>query len=268
MFISKINKNYFMNAPHQKESGFGSSQKREQILESKSSFANSTFVNLSDKDLYRAASILPNERFNKVRDNVAGTLFVGIPVFDTLAAGFVKSGGLSSKIKQMAKRTGLWGFVFATGISLGLLKHNVNKNSIVLDNIDKNHPVMRFGMDATFITGAMYAAYAIKDKASSYIKNKYGESIKKAQAPIKRVLNNTILNKKVLVPIDNALTKLAKGNRTPLNIAAMYVAPTLATAAFIRYFAESKARKENIQTNFSALKSFQTALKEHDRKNI
>ena len=127
---------------------------------------------------------------------------------------------------------------------------------------------MRLAMDSTFIVGVLSAGVALKNKTDLFINKNFKDKIKAIKTPIKKVLNNNILNKKVIAPVNNAVNKIAKGNRAVLNIAATFVAPTIATAAILRYTAEGKARKQNIEENFSTLKSFQTALKEYDRKNI
>lgn len=267
MLISKINKNYFLNAPHQKASGFGHSLKKDYDIQNPPE-TDKTFVNMSDKDLYKAASILPNEKFNRIRNNAAGTLFVGVPVFDIVAHGVVKQGAVASKMKAMAQRSGLWGLMFATVLSLMLVKNKANKNSVALDNIEKHHPVMHFGMDATYITGVWIAANAIKENTGKFISKKYGAVIEKIKAPVRKVLNNSVINKRIIAPLDKEITKIAKGNRAPLNIAAEFVAPTVMTAILIRCVQESKARNKNIQENYTALKSLQTGLREYDRKNI
>lgn len=267
MFISKINKNYFLNAPHQKASSFGHSRKTDEDGQNRHTSGN-TFVNMSDRDLYKAASILPNEKFNRIKSNIAGTLFVGVPVFDTIAQGIVKQGALASKMKASAQRAGLWGVLFGIAAATAGLKTKVNQKSVVLDNINKDHPVMRFGMDATFIMGLFLGTSALNDKAGKFIKKKYGESIEKAKAPIKKLINNTVLNRRIVAPLDKEITRIARGNRAPLALAADFVAPALVVAGYARYFAEDKSRKHNIKENYAALKGFQTALKECDLKKI
>ena len=271
MLISKINNDYFMNATHPKRRGFGHSRKKtefETVRNVRQNNIDDNFVDMSDRELYAAASVLPNEKFNKIRNNVAGTLIAGVPVFDTIAGGMVQKGGLSKKAAKMAGRAGIWGLVLATSLSLGLVKHNANKHSVVLNNINENHPVMRFCMDAAYIMGVMTTALTLKNKVGSVLNKKFGQQIAKIKNPVKNLLDNSNLNKKFVLKLDNVVTKVAKGNRAPLEIAAAYTAPVLGGAAIVRYCAEERTRKKNIDTNFNALKLIQTLLKSNEQKNI
>lgn len=257
MIISKIQKNDLLNAPQQKTAGFGHSRKKSEKHRS----SDEMFANMSDLDLYRTASVLPNERYRKVKNNAAGTLFVGIPVLDTLAAGIVQKGGLASKAKEMIKRAGIWGAVFSAAAGLVLLKHKVNKESAALNNIDRNHPVLRTCMDMTFAAGVLLTASALAKKAGSFINKNYGKTIEKIKAPIRNFVNNSKINKRIVTPLDNALTKAAKGNRAPLNIAAAYTAPVLLAGLVTRLFAEDSSRQINIKTNYQTLKNLQTLVR-------
>ena len=259
MLISKINNDYFMNATHPKRRGFGHSRKKtefETVRNVRQNNIDDNFVDMSDRELYAAASVLPNEKFNKIRNNVAGTLIAGVPVFDTIAGGMVQKGGLSKKAAKMAGRAGIWGLVLATSLSLGLVKHNANKHSVVLC------------MDAAYIMGVMTTALTLKNKAGSVLNKKFGQQFAKIKNPVKNLLDNSNLNKKFVLKLDNVVTKVAKGNRAPLEIAAAYTAPVLGGAAIVRYWAEERTRKKNIDTNFNALKRIQTLLKSNEQKNI
>ena len=273
MRTSKINQNYFMNSPfYQKSnylSGFGSSPKKDVHKHPNSSSeeeARSRFVSLSDDDLMYMASIQPNKRFQQVDKNFLKTLFIAVPSIDILSTAIFNNNGLAGKLAKGAQRTGLYAGGLALGIALGLGKHFVNSKVEKLDNFNEKHGILSTGIDIAVLLSAFKYIKNNGSKLKNTVKSTFTDSIRDINlhlvSPMKNAINNSRLNKKVIIPLQDTVLKQFKGNTKILQIFASSLVPIVGIAACLKWLDEAGYRKNSVKNNFNMLKAIQNMEKE------
>lgn len=211
----------------------------------------------SDNELFQISSVEPDRRFKKVSKNVVNTLLFAIPAVDIAANAIVKRGSLSSKLKQGGITAGIWAIAFASGAAVQSVKKFVNSHSEFFNDFNNKHPFLSTLADFA----AIFAAFTTALNGIQYLKTgtkklfpnavlKFNENISK---PLKNILDNSILNKKLLKSAGNFFAQkpnLAKATK----ISALLLVPAMFTGVLVRYLAEAKKRDENIVKNYAFLK--------------
>ena len=151
------------------------------------------FNKLTDDDIYQLSTFIPDKKMSKVAANTMKTVFVTIPVLDSVAAAVVKKGSLSSKLKYGTKNALRWGSVIAAGMAVVGTKAAINSKVKPLDDFDKKHPVLSTIVDFS----AIYTVYDL-----------FNRGVKTSALAFKELFpkftNN--MNNKVYNPIKNLLT--------------------------------------------------------------
>lgn len=227
-------------------------------------FAND-FAKLSDAELLRISAEEPSKKLKKTAKDLVKTMFVAVPLVDIAATGIITKGNLSSKLRQSIAQTGRWGAVFAAGAAIVGIKHAVNSRSEEMKNIDRNHPILAFGMDFGAILGGYMGLVGLKNISSEFIKDNYTKTVttfkNKLADPLKTALNNSFINKKLIVPAEQKLYRKANGSGRGLAMGVSLLAPTIAIAGLLKGNSETKTTKEQIGSNYAILKQTQNLLK-------
>lgn len=263
MSISKSNYNFYLSQPHhnlpsQSLRSFKATQNSETFDEINVFDGHANVINkLGDKDMLYLASVGPDRRLSNVASNALKMLFFTIPAADTVFSGLLKSGNLSSKIHKSASTAGKWAAVFTTVAAVFGVKRFVNSRSEFFDNFNKKHPfvsnVIDLGVIFTAFNALTSSLPVIKEQGKKLFPT-LADSIKnRVKAPVKTALNNSLLNKKVILKAEKFFAK-----RPYLNIiskAASYLfVPAAAIAVFVRFNKEAKLRDEQVAGNYTALK--------------
>lgn len=263
MSISKINNNFYLlqsrrNLPSQSLRSFKATVNQEISENSKDKNNSEDVVNkFSEEDLIYLARREPDKRLHDVSKNALKTLFVTIPLVDTLVQGALKSGNLSSKIMKSASSAAKWGGVFVAGAAVFGVKKLVNSNSKKLDNFDKNHSVLSTMIDFA----ALYASFDLlcnfSDTFKECAKNSFPAFNKKLKNvvadPIKNALNNSFLNKKIVNPTEKFFVKRPYLSSVS-KLASYFLVPAAIVSVLVRYNNEAKIRDEKVAGNYTALK--------------
>ncbi len=232
------------------------------------------FANLSDANLLKMSAQEPVKSFRKTSKDLLKTMLVAVPLVDIAASGLTKKGNLSSKIKQSAMQTGRWAAILG---SLGVLftaKRAVNSRSEEMDNINKNHPILALGMDFAAMMAMYSGIMALKNSSVEFVKDNFTKTVsefnKKLIEPAKTALNNSYLNKHLILPAEQKIYKHANSKGRGLSIFASLLAPTISIAALAKGFVEAKNTKEKISTNYQFLKMAQETVRNelNNKKDI
>lgn len=263
MSISKINNNFYLlqsrrNLPSQSLRSFKATVNQEISENSKDKNNSEDVVNkFSEEDLIYFARREPDKRLHDVSKNALKTLFVTIPLVDTLVQGALKSGNLSSKVIKSASTAAKWGGVFAVGLAVIGAKKLVNSNSKKLDNFDKNHSILSTMIDFT----AFYTSFNMLRNFSVWLKehakNSFPKLHKKLKSvvtePVKNVLNNSLINKKIVNPSEKFFANRPY-LKTSSKLASYFLVPAAIVSVLVRYNNEAKIRDEKVAGNYTALK--------------
>lgn len=217
----------------------------------------------SNEDIYALSTYAPDKKMSKVAANSLKTIFVTIPVIDTVVAAAIKNGGLSSKLKAGAGNALRWGSVFAAGFAVMGTKSAINSKLKPLDDFDNKHPVLATIIDFS----AIYTAWDLLNKGTQTAVSSVKELLpnftqklnKNVYNPVKEFLNNSLLNKKIILPAEKFVEKrpyLGNANK----FSAMMLVPAMVTASLIRYNKELKNRNEQVERNMQLLNEINDSI--------
>lgn len=259
MFYSKINYNfnkYQNNLTSKNVRSFKSADNSVDFQKDNNEPDNLEETKFSEDEIYRLSAFVPDKKMSEVAKNTVKTMFVTIPVIDSVIAGAVKKGNLASKLKYGAINAGRWGGVIATGLSVFAAKNAVNSKVKPLDDFNKNHPILATIVDLGAIcTGLNLLNEGIATTASSF-KELFPKFVDKTNRhvylPVKNVLNNSLINKKLVLPAEKFVEKrpyLGRANK----LSSLMVVPAMFIASFVRYNKELKNRDEQVKSNMQFL---------------
>lgn len=223
------------------------------------------FAGYSDAQLMNMATYKPQEDYKKTAKSLVRTMFVAVPAIDILATGLMKNGNLSGKMLSSAKQAGRWAGILGVGAVLLGVKQAVNNSVPELKEMDKRNPVLAFALDFAALLGGFGALVGLKNVTAKFAKNNYPETIAKMRKefvePLKKAINNTKLNKEIILPVEKYIAG-SKGLSKGLGILAVGLAPVVACAAILKGFSELKNKHEEINENFIILKETQELFKD------
>ena len=256
MSFSKINNFNISNLPSNNLRSFKAAENFDDLPKEKETDNEQMFNKLTDDDIYQLSTFIPDKKMSKVAANTMKTVFVTIPVLDSVAAAVVKKGSLSSKLKYGTKNALRWGSVIAAGMAVVGTKAAINSKVKPLDDFDKKHPVLATIVDFSaiytvydlFNRGVKTSALAFKELFPKFTNNMNN----KVYNPIKNLLNNSIVNKKLVQPAEKFVEKRPYLGRTN-KLSALMLAPAMLVASFVRYNREEKNRNEQIENNMKFL---------------
>lgn len=256
MSFSKINNFNISNLPSNNLRSFKAAENFDDLPKEKETDNEQMFNKLTDDDIYQLSTFIPDKKMSKVAANTMKTVFVTIPVLDSVAAAVVKKGSLSSKLKYGTKNALRWGSVIAAGMAVVGTKAAINSNVKPLDDFDKKHPVLATIVDFSaiytvydlFNRGVKTSALAFKELFPKFTNNMNN----KVYNPIKNLLNNSIVNKKLVQPAEKFVEKRPYLGRTN-KLSALMLAPAMLVASFVRYNREEKNRNEQVENNMKFL---------------
>lgn len=263
MSISKINNNFYLsesryNLPSLSVRNFKATKISNGSDEFSAADEHANLINkFSDKDMLYLASREPDNRLSKVAANAFKTLFVTIPAVDTFLSGTLKSGNLSSKMLKSASTASKWAAVFAAGASVFATKQFVNSRSEFFEDFNNKHPFLSRVIDFVAVYGAFNAitsgVTAVKERGKRLFPSLVKTLHNRVKAPVKTALNNSFVNKKIVVNAERFMTK-----RPYLNImskvAGFLFVPVTAISVLVRFNNEEKLRNEQVKGNYTALK--------------
>ena len=256
MSFSKINNFNISNLPSKNLRSFKAAENFDDLPKEKETDNEQMFNKLTDDDIYQLSTFIPDKKMSKVAANTMKTVFVTIPVLDSVAAAVVKKGSLSSKLKYGTKNALRWGSVIAAGMAVVGTKAAINSKVKPLDDFDKKHPVLSTIVDFSaiytvydlFNRGVKTSALAFKELFPKFTNNMNN----KVYNPIKNLLNNSIVNKKLVQPAEKFVEKRPYLGRTN-KLSALMLAPAMLVASFVRYNREEKNRNEQVENNMKFL---------------
>ena len=256
MSFSKINNFNISNLPSKNFRSFKAAENFDDLPKEKETDNEQMFNKLTDDDIYQLSTFIPDKKMSKVAANTMKTVFVTIPVLDSVAAAVVKKGSLSSKLKYGTKNALRWGSVIAAGMAVVGTKAAINSKVKPLDDFDKKHPVLATIVDFSaiytvydlFNRGVKTSALAFKELFPKFTNNMNN----KVYNPIKNLLNNSIVNKKLVQPAEKFVEKRPYLGRTN-KLSALMLAPAMLVASFVRYNREEKNRNEQVENNMKFL---------------
>ena len=256
MSFSKINNFNISNLPSKNLRSFKAAENFDDLPKEKETDNEQMFNKLTDDDIYQLSTFIPDKKMSKVAANTMKTVFVTIPVLDSVAAAVVKKGSLSTKLKYGTKNALRWGSVIAAGMAVVGTKAAINSKVKPLDDFDKKHPVLATIVDFSaiytvydlFNRGVKTSALAFKELFPKFTNNMNN----KVYNPIKNLLNNSIVNKKLVQPAEKFVEKRPYLGRTN-KLSALMLAPALLVASFVRYNREEKNRNEQVENNMKFL---------------
>ena len=256
MSFSKINNFNISNLPSKNLRSFKAAENFDDLPKEKETDNEQMFNKLTDDDIYQLSTFIPDKKMSKVAANTMKTVFVTIPVLDSVAAAVVKKGSLSSKLKYGTKNALRWGSVIAAGMAVVGTKAAINSKVKPLDDFDKKHPVLATIVDFSaiytvydlFNRGVKTSAWAFKELFPKFTNNMNN----KVYNPIKNLLNNSIVNKKLVQPAEKFVEKRPYLGRTN-KLSALMLAPAMLVASFVRYNREEKNRNEQVENNMKFL---------------
>lgn len=256
MSFSKINNFNISNLPSNNLRSFKAAENFDDLPKEKETDNEQMFNKLTDDDIYQLSTFIPDKKMSKVAANTMKTVFVTIPVLDSVAAAVVKKGSLSSKLKYGTKNALRWGSVIAAGMAVVGTKAAINSKVKPLDDFDKKHPVLATIVDFSaiytvydlFNRGVKTSALAFKELFPKFTNNMNN----KVYNPIKNLLNNSIVNKKLVQPAEKFVEKRPYLGRTN-KLSALMLAPAMLVASFVRYNREEKNRNEQVENNMKFL---------------
>lgn len=263
MSISEINNNFYLsqsrrNLQSQSLGSFKATLNQEisEKFEDKNTIED--LVNkFSEQDLVYLATREPDKRLHDVSKNALKTLFVTIPLVDTIVQGALKGGNLSFKIRKSASTAGKWGGVFAVGLAVVGAKNLVNSNSKKLDNFDKNHSILSTMIDFTAFYTSFNMLRNFSVSLKEHAKNSFPKLHKKFKnvvaEPVKNVLNNSFINKKIVHQAEKFFVKRPYLNNVT-KLASYFLVPAAIVSVLVRYNKEAKIRDEKVAGNYTALK--------------
>lgn len=221
----------------------------------------------SDEELMRFSSEEPDRRFRKVSKKVVNTLLFTIPAVDIAASAIVKKGALASKLKRGLMTAGIWTAAFSAGAAVQSVKKFVNSRSDYFNDFNKNHPFVATLVDFAAIFAAFTAVIQGISYLSSGVKKNFPEKLtkfnKNIKEPVKKFLNNSAFNKKLIKPAEEFVLKrpsIAKAGK----ISAVLLVPAMFTGVLARLLAEAKKRDENIVNNYVFLKYINNFIPDKD----
>ncbi len=226
------------------------------------------FRRLSDDELRFFSSLEPDRRFFNVSKNVMKTLLIAVPAIDIAVSALSRPGNLSSKIFGGIKSTAMWAGAFVAGTAVSGVKKSVNSRSEFFDNFDKKHAFAGTAIDFA----AIYGAFALILNTANVLKNTLTSKFPTISAkirsgvkePVKNLLNKSLLNKKVVIPVENYLSKkpnIAKTNK----LFASLLVPAIFSGVVLRYIHEAKRHDKACSDNYRFLKNVNELLP-HDNK--
>ena len=219
---------------------------------------------LSDSEIQKLATTAPKKRLQDVKRKSFYTLILGIPLVDSTLNAAMTSGKLYTKASAFVKNNVKWAGIFAVGAGVLGIKNDINKNIQPLNNFDKKHPAISFGIDVA----ALFTAYNFAGKGANALKNlairKYPKIFhkisNKIEKPLKLVLNHCKINNNIRT-FDKHLTKNPYA-KTAGTILLTTAAPLMAISTLVRQNKEINAAINQANKNYVILKAFNSLLPE------
>lgn len=226
---------------------------------------------LDDDLLYEIAAQEPRDRVSKVSKNVSKAVLIGMPLADVVMSGVAHNGQLSSKLAKSASTLGRWGIVLSAATAVVGIKRMINAVTPKLDSFDKKHRVASFALDLTAMFGAVSLFTESLLSAKTKLNNKFPNMLKafdnRVKEPLKNVLNDSFVNKRLIKPADNFLAKHPYHNAAVKTIACV-AAPVIAISALLRFNKEVKQAAVNVQEKYCMYKSINELLPEKDQSEV
>lgn len=255
MSISKINNSFHFS---DSQNNLTKSLRSFKGTENQEEQASQVFYQkkLSNKELYDIASYNPDKRLSDVTKNSMKTLFVAVPLIDTAVTGLLKKGNLSDKLLKSSKTLGKWGAVFVATAGVFGIKKFINNRFEGLDNFDKKHGAIAFGLDL----GVLYLAFTSLLNSKNTVKRcfnniapKLSKNIKEfSSGSFKEFVNKSYINRKLVQPAEKFMAKRPH-HATVNKLAASLIVPVMGLAVILRVRNEAAKRQEKVQNNFIAL---------------
>lgn len=218
---------------------------------------------LDDETLYDIASYDAKRRLTEISKKSVKTVLIGVPIADALVSGVAHNGQLASKLSKSASVLGRWGMIFAAGAAVLGAKFAINSQSKTLDNFDRNHRFLSFGVDIGALYGALTLCDKVGVKISSTAKKLAPKMTKtfseRVSQPLKSALNNSVVNHWTVKPFEKFLTNHHHYNAA-LKTFAVFLAPTIALAAIFRFNKEVNTASDSVESNFIKLKAINDLL--------
>lgn len=200
------------------------------------------------------ASYEPNLRFNSVAKNTAKAMVV-VPFVDTVASFMIKKGPLASKLKSSAFSASIWIAAFSAG---ALVNSGGKKlaNIKFFDDFSEKHPtataVVKFVTMYGVFKSLLENAPVVKDLLVTKFPTQANLLSKKIFAPMKRILNDSVINTRIVKPLNLLADKHPVMSKN-LSTAAKLAAPIILLASIFRFVNEAKNRNQNIANNLTLL---------------
>lgn len=228
------------------------------------------FRKLSEDELRFFSSLEPDRRFFNVSKKVMKTLLIAVPAIDIAASTLTKRGNLSAKLLKGTKSAAMWGSAFAAGSVVSGVKKAVNSRSEFFDNFDKKHAVAGTAIDFA----AIYGTFALILNSANVLKNtitsKFPAAASKINSgvkePVKNLVNKSLLNKKLIQPVETYLAKkpqVAKANK----LFASLLVPTIFAGVVLRYIHEAKRHDKACSDNYKFLKNVNELAAQYNKES-
>ena len=270
MAVLKINHNFNLSNNHsQRFTGLGEKPFETQ-KENQTASDIQKFKKLSDDELRFFSSLEPDRRFFNVSKNVMKTLLIAVPTIDIAASTLAKRGNLSVKLQKGVNSAAMWASAFAAGYIVSGVKKAINSRSEFFDNFDKKHAVAGTAIDFA----AIYGTFALILNSARVLKNtiaaKFPAAASKISSgvkePVKNLLNKSLLNKKLVLPVETYLDKkpqLARANKLFTSL----LVPTIFTGVLLRYIHEAKRHDAACSDNYNFLKNANELATQYNKKS-
>ena len=184
--------------------------------------------------------------------------------------GIMQEGQLSTKMAQYGKSLGAWAGILATATGVFGVKKVVNSNFEKLDNFDKKHPFLSFGVDILALGGTYSAVTGYGAKMVKAVKKVLPEtfltSLNNFKTKTVDMLNNSKLNTKLVTKFDSLMAN-KPALKSVGNTMALLVAPAIIIATAIKLNKSINKEKQQADENFVFLKSIDTAMKNINTEN-
>lgn len=228
------------------------------------------FRKLSEDELRFFSSLEPDRRFFNVSKNVMKTLLIAVPAIDIAASTLTKRGNLSAKLLKGTKSAAMWGSAFAAGSVVSCVKKAVNSSSEFFDNFNKKHAVAGTAIDFAAIYGTfaliLNSANALKNAITSKFPAAASKINSGVKEPVKNLVNKSLLNKKLILPVETYLAKkpqVAKANK----LFASLLVPTIFAGVVLRYIHEAKRHDKACSDNYKFLKNVNELAVQYNKES-
>lgn len=250
MSISKINTTFSSIAPQKNLRGFKGTEIQDNASEALHP------EKLTQDELFSLASNGPRNRMKNVAQNALKTIFVAVPLVDSVFSGVVQKGNLSKKVFKSTATLGKWAGVMALASAFFGVKKALNSKSEVLRTLDKEHKVMSTGIDLGLLYLLMHSSFKygakLKSRVSKALPDVAKSFSKNIKSPLATFLDKSLINKKAVIPAEKFFAKNYYHSKAAKAISVL-AAPALLIVAYTRVFSEAKTQSENVAINYAIL---------------